>query len=330
MTDKTKFTPDFEVDDHRSINPSMGPKTVLTSCARFYPDLAELHGVRFSALIYYFASWIAPKLKRGEKGETWDPCHVFADAIGVNRLQAHVLMQKAKRLGIIETRRTRNATVVSFVEKRWLEPERMKMPAYFDRDLAEIFGINGAILLAKIASFTLRQSDDRPVDQWAPGLCAGYGWFAKRMPWASVESIRSTLNKLCAMGAVKWDTEGCHFGSRRYTAVGLLAPLTEDESSTDTVRRTYGLDLGPCRKAGVLPSKKRPAAVKPKFKRKRIPALITDEEDEAFLGPAHAAHASSARIERPHNDVLQPEISPASLSSRSTAAARLKKDSPEI
>jgi hypothetical protein len=313
----------LDEDDDRLTGHQTTSKKVQETYVRFYPELAVLYGVRFSALIHYFASWIVPKIERGEQAVTWDPCHTFADHLGIDTVQARRLVRQAERLGIISAQHIHNATLIRFKDKRWINPDRMLMLPYYDRDLADKFGLNGAILLAKIASFTLRPSDDRPEDEWTPGLRASPEWFVKRMPWMNPDKVRCTLNKLRATGAVDWDTDGCHFGSKRYYAVDLLAPLTRDESSTDTVRRTYGLGLAAYRDAGTIPSKKRSVAVKPKFKRKRIPALVTDEEDEASLGPAYAAYARTVRIERLHTTAMPEEASPASLSRRAAAAVKV-------
>lgn len=245
MANYTGFVSEQE-QVHVNIHVTRETKRIPSSRVRFYPELALKHegNVRLSALVYYMAGWITAKRKRGAKLEEYDPCHKFGEAIGVSTKQVYRLLKKAKAIGILDYRHSFNATTVWFTNEAWSHADTGCCMAY-DKELADQYGINGAMILCKIAYHTLVPAEGR-----SEGMRGGYQHFAKKFPWMSLGAIKLALYRLRDKRVIDWDEEGCAFGSKRYWMPCMKAQLTPEERVTDTVRRSAGLKPDSTRLAG--------------------------------------------------------------------------------
>lgn len=267
---------------HVSVKVEYKTKRVLTSRVRFFPVLATKCGsVRLSALVCHFAGWIAAKRRKGQPATDYDPCAKFGEAIGIGPKQVYRLLRQAKELGILDYKHIYQRTLVWFTDKTWSD---VGACAYYDKDIADQLGINGAMLLATITNWTAYPSEDHPE---IPGFIASPAAFVKKFPWMTVKAVRRALERLRDARWITWDAEGCNFGCKRYVALALKKPLREDERAADILRRTLKLPITEVPAAPVVvqkaPAQDRrtysPLSAPTLGKRRCIPVAVSDADD---------------------------------------------------
>ncbi len=237
-----------QTETHTHIRITQRKQRMLSSQVRFFPELAIETGgnIRLAALVYHVAGWITAKRNRNSKRlEEFDPCKKFGQAIGVSAKQIYRLLAQAKKLKILDYRRSFRATTVWFINDEWSYADRNLCMCY-DKALAHIFGINGSLLLAKIAYHQLNPEEGR-----LTGMYARYSHFSIRFPWLTESAARCALDRLKHKHhTLDWSEEDCSPGSRRYWIPRLKTPINEQESVIDVLRRTVNLKADLTRPVG--------------------------------------------------------------------------------
>lgn len=202
----------------------------------FFGSIAKEHGVRLSALVCHIVNWSRNKYRLGKLRAEYDPCEAFGVAIGVKVSQVYRLLRLGKEAGLLDFKKGLNCTRV------WLTDDSLyAIPSndqfHYDRDLADLFGINGAILLGKIAFHTLL-----PEYEGQPGYRAGYIRFINRFPWMTEPAVKAALYRLRRLKQIDWDDDNCNFTSHRYFVPALMNEhLIEGEPPEARLRAVLGL-----------------------------------------------------------------------------------------
>jgi len=199
---------------------------------KFDGELAREQGVRLSALVFHVVGWLPRKLENNPNAYEYDPCKKFGEALGIGPKQVYRLLQQAKKLGLLDYRRSLRQTLV------WVTKPSLfntLYTHYYDRDLAKEYGLNGSILYAKIYEHTARPEPGVP-----PGYRANFYRWVKKFPWMTEASVKIDLIRLRHRKLIDWDQESCHYTSNRYFTTQLFAAPLE-ESTINTLRRQLGL-----------------------------------------------------------------------------------------
>jgi len=202
------------------------------SLVKFYGSIACDHGVRLSALVAHVVGWLRDKRQTNPTAYEYDPCEKFGEAIGVGTRQVYRLLAQAKKLGFLDFKRSLRQMRVWVTKASLFD---IPYEFYYDRDLADKFGLNASILYVKIYYHTANPEPGTP-----PGYRANLYRWVQKFPWMTETGVKTDLIRLRQRKLIDWDQENCHFTSNRYFTPKLF-PAPAEENVVNTVRKSLGL-----------------------------------------------------------------------------------------
>jgi len=217
------------VVDDRAANPRVN----------FFPSIAKTCGVRVSALCYCITAWTRRKRRKyGASAYEYDPAAVFGAALGVTGRQLRRIAVEARDAGLIDFQQYFQST------KFWVTDTRLysfkEHPCHYDRDLAEEYGVNGAILLSY---FRFHCGGDDP-DKEEHRI--GFLGLQEKFPWMNEDAVDYVLRHLKRKGLLDWDFDHVYPGSKRF-----FLPKNEGVQKCPTDRKNV-LDGSPMERKNVL------------------------------------------------------------------------------